>query len=173
MLIFCYGSNMCRERFEQRIPSSRYITSACLDSHQLKFHKKSIDGSAKADAYYTGRVEDKVWGVVNKIDPKQKVLLDEYEGLGVGYDHKEVEVGDVEGKKYKTWVYFAIKIGKNLKPYKWYKEFVLAGALQHGLPPSYIKKIATMPHHLDKNRQRANFNQRIIGVERARLSGFF
>ena len=164
---------MCRERFKQRVPSGSYVASACLDSHRLKFHKRGIDGSAKADAYYTGLVVDKVWGVVNKIDPKEKTLLDEHEGLSVGYDHKEVEVGDIEGKKYKAWVYFAIKIDKNLRPYKWYKEFVLAGALQHGLPPAYIKQIATIPHHLDNDRQRANINQRIIACERARLRSFF
>jgi len=164
---------MCRERFEQRITSGSYITTACLDSHQLKFHKKSIDGSAKADAYYTGRVVDKVWGVVYKIDPDQKTLLDEYEGLGVGYDHKEVEIGDLQGNIYRAWVYFAIDIKENLKPYKWYQEFVLTGALQHGLPPAYIKKIAAIPHLLDKDRQRANINQRIIGTERARLRSFF
>jgi gamma-glutamylcyclotransferase len=55
---------MCRDRLFDRVPSARYEFVASLSGHALRFHKRSSDGSAKADAFFTGEEKDKVWGVV-------------------------------------------------------------------------------------------------------------
>jgi hypothetical protein len=44
------------------------------------------------------------------------------------------------GNRRKVLTYIAAPdyIDDRLKPYGWYKQFVLAGALEHGLPSDYI-----------------------------------
>lgn len=86
-LYFAYGSNMCTGRLthRRRCPSARPELIAKLSGHKFGFHKISSDGSAKADAEYTGNNEDVVWGVVFSIDGSEEAALDQAEGLGNGY----------------------------------------------------------------------------------------
>lgn len=46
--------------------------------------------------------------------------------------------GEGNRRKVLTYVATANFIDDQLKPYGWYKEFVLAGAREHGLPSDYI-----------------------------------
>jgi hypothetical protein len=50
MQYFAYGSNMSLRRLRTRVPSAVKLGNATLFGHQLKFHKRSQDGSAKCDA---------------------------------------------------------------------------------------------------------------------------
>jgi hypothetical protein len=79
---FAYGSNMCTAKLRDRVPSARPLFVAKLQEHILRFQKRSTDGSAKADAEFTGDSNDVVWGVVFEIDSDQKHALDRREGLG-------------------------------------------------------------------------------------------
>jgi len=74
--IFAYGSNMCLRRIRERIASAAMLSTACLTQRRLLFHKRGKDGSAKANALFTGKVSDRVWGVVFTINPAEKPLLD-------------------------------------------------------------------------------------------------
>ena len=98
MLYFSYGSNMSIKRLQSRVPSARFISTAFLCQHELRFHKESDDGSGKCDAYKTGRMEDSVWGVVFEIAADEKSVLDEKENLGHGYDEKEVTLTTPAGE---------------------------------------------------------------------------
>jgi len=62
------------------------------------------------------------------------------EGLRFGYDEKVVEVITEQGKL-NILMYFATRVNSSLKPYCWYKEHVLIGAREHGLPPEHIAQI--------------------------------
>ncbi|NIP58911.1 MAG: hypothetical protein GWM92_11370 [Gemmatimonadetes bacterium] len=85
VLVFSYGSNMCRERLLARAPSARILGRAVLSGHALRFHKRSnVDGSGKADAYLTGRDRDRVWGVLALFSREDKEALDRVEGVGTG-----------------------------------------------------------------------------------------
>jgi hypothetical protein len=84
MNYFAYGSNMWTPRLRARVPSCRFNTIARLLRHRLCFHKKSVDGSSKCDAFETGSERDAVWGVVFDILPSEKQALDKAEGLGNG-----------------------------------------------------------------------------------------
>lgn len=95
MLYFAYGSNMCTGRLRQRVPSADPVRVARLLNHSLRFHKRSRDGSAKADAFFTGEPENVVWGVVFDIDPADKLRLDEHEGLSHGYVERLITVIDL------------------------------------------------------------------------------
>ena len=140
MLCFSYGSNMSSARLRDRVPSARFVAVAILPAHRLRFHKVSSDGSGKCDAEETENPDDRVYGVVYEIANEEKPDLDRKEGLGFGYDEKVVEVITEQGKL-NILMYFATRVNSSLKPYCWYKEHVLIGAREHGLPPEYIAQI--------------------------------
>jgi gamma-glutamylcyclotransferase (GGCT)/AIG2-like uncharacterized protein YtfP len=153
---FAYGSNMCAGRLRRRVPSAHPLFVTQLRGHVLRFHKRSTDGSAKADAEFTGNESDSVWGVVYEIDPAQKHDLDTAEGLGDGYEEKLVQVRDCAGQVYSAFMYFASRshINPSLKPYSWYVRFVLEGARQHALPAAYVAAIEAVPSVNDPDTQR-------------------
>jgi len=140
MLCFSYGSNMSQRRLQARVPSARFVTVAELPAHRLRFHKSAGDGSAKCDAEETGNPDDRVMGVVYEIDDTEKPDLDRHEALGFGYDEKQVELITGDGTL-RAWVYYATRINDSLKPFHWYKDHVLIGARENGLPAEYIAQI--------------------------------
>ena len=154
MLYFAYGSNMCTGRLRGRVASATVVRIARLTGHSFRFHKRSKDGSAKADAFETGNPSDVVWGVIFDIDERQKAALDVAEGLNNGYDQKTVTVLDESGQEHPAFLYVADtnSIDSTLRPYSWYKRFVVDGARQHSLPREYVNLIATMPDMDDPDR---------------------
>ena len=154
VLYFAYGSNMSVARLEDRVSSVKVITKARLSNHQLKFHKRSPDGSGKCNAKHVGNASDIIYGVVFEMSVSQKQLLDEYEGLGNGYDQKDISVIASNEKTLIATYYYATEIDNSLKPYEWYKQHVLQGAYEHGLPPDYIASIESIKTVQDLNTKR-------------------
>jgi gamma-glutamylcyclotransferase len=62
MRYFAYGSNMCVGRLRHRVPSTKFVCIK-LTEHIFRFHKRSIDGSAKANALLTGNRQDLIFPV--------------------------------------------------------------------------------------------------------------
>ncbi len=153
---FAYGSNMCLGRLRKRTPSCKFITTAKLEGYDLRFHKESRDGSGKADAYRTDNPDDKIWGVVFEISDLEKSKLDKAEGLGHGYNECVIE-------ELNACMYCADEgaINEELKPYTWYKRFVVEGAKQHKLPLSHIQKIKEVEAIEDPDTCRNRENQEI------------
>ena len=142
MFYFAYGSNMSTARLRARVPSATVHGRARLPGHALRFHKSSeADGSAKCDACATGGPGDAVLGVVFRIEPAERAHLDRAEGLGVGYERKRVTVQLEDGDRVEAFTYYAVRIDPDLAPYRWYKEHVLRGAVEHGLPEPYVAAI--------------------------------
>jgi cation transport regulator ChaC len=155
MLYFAYGSNMSTPRLESRVRSANAISVAGLHGHKLRFRKKSISGSGKCDVENTGDPGDVVYGVVFEIASSDKAALDKIEGLGKWYEEKNVIVVSATGEKFEAVTYFAINIDASMKPCDWYKEHVLRGAREHGIPVEYIKDIEAIestpdPDNYDK-----------------------
>lgn len=146
MLYFAYGSNMSSLRLQARTPSAEVVGAAQLAKHQLRFHKRSHDGSGKCDAYETGRAHDCVHGVVFRIARDEIPALDKAEGLGVGYEKKQVQLFNAGSPALVAFTYYAIDVRKGLSPYCWYKEHVLRGAEEHGLPQDYISRLRAIGH---------------------------
>lgn len=140
MLCFSYGSNMSHRRLQARVPSARFVAVAELPAHRLRFHKSAGDGSAKCDAEETGHPDDRVIGVIYEIDDAEKPDLDRHEALGLGYDEKQVEL-TTGSDRVRAWMYYATCINNALKPFHWYKDHVLIGARENGLPAEYIAQI--------------------------------
>ena len=80
--VLAYGSNLLLARMRGRAPSAEPVTTVRLPGYALRFHKRGRDGSGKADAFFTGRGQDVVCGVVYELSPADKVALDLAEGLG-------------------------------------------------------------------------------------------
>lgn len=163
MKIFSYGSNMLSTRIKKRINNYKVIDIGYLEKHSLRFHKKSKDGSGKADAWFTKKKNNKVWGVLGEIDEKSKEKLDKIEGVGNGYNQKKVKVITKKGIV-KAIIYVADKdyIKSNLLPYDWYKEFVLRGSIENSFPEKYIEFIRKTPCKKDSDRERRAKNLKII-----------
>jgi cation transport regulator ChaC len=139
VVYFAYGSNMWTARLRTRTPGCVPLGIATLPGHALRFHKRSNDGSGKCNAFAGGN-DNEVVGVLFRIDPAELTELDRAEGAGAGYERAMVTVIDETGRSQKVLTYLATPdyIDDSLKPYGWYKDVVLAGAREHGLPSDYI-----------------------------------
>jgi len=151
---FSYGSNMSSPRLIDRVPSARFMSIGKIAGHQLRFHKKSKDGSAKCDAEHTQNPGHFIWGVVFCISASEKEALDRIEGLGHGYDEKTVTVILENGDHLEAKTYYAIQKDASLKPYHWYKEHVLRGARENQLPFDYISIIESVQSVTDHDQER-------------------
>lgn len=174
MKIFAYGSNMCSKRLKKRISSAKFVAKGFVKRHKIAFHKTSKDGSGKADCYFTGNAQDKVWGVVLEITDDEKIILDKYEGLGDGYTEKTIDV-ICEGKIYKTQVYIAESkhIDDSLKPYDWYLNYVIGGAQEFCLPLPYIENILKrIVVTIDSDSTRRKKNMKMLNNDDLRMGGF-
>jgi len=140
---------MSSRRLRSRVPSARFVAVASLSGHELRCHKLSRDGSGKCDAFETGHGNHRVIGVVFDIPEDEKPELDRKEGLGCGYEEKKVGLVTTDGANLEAITYYATVIDTSVKPYHWYKEHVLIGANEHGLPGRYIEIIATIASMAD------------------------
>ena len=146
---------MSLARLKQRAPSAVYIECYTLYQHDLRFHKAGNDGSAKCNAYFTGDDDDKVVGALFTINQSDKRALDQAEGLGNGYDEKVVRVFAKDGSSQRATTYIASHIGESLKPYSWYVNHVLIGAVEIALPEDYVReKIKVIETIEDKDSSR-------------------
>ena len=158
---------MSTVRLRERMPSCKPLGIATLPGHALRFHKRSVDRSGKCTAFATDN-EDNVIGVLFSFDPAERALLDRAEGVGNGYEHATVTVINDKGRRRKVLTYLATPdyIDESLKPYGWYKDFVLAGATEHDLPPEYvaeyIQSVETIddPDKARDTKQRATLENR-------------
>jgi hypothetical protein len=144
LFYFAYGSNMSVNRLRARVPSAEPLGVSRLDQHRLSFHKIGRDGSAKCDACFTGYAEHHVLGILYHIDHAEKAFLDQVEGLGKGYEVKEVDLLHPHGHEVTAFTYYATHIDPELSPFHWYREHVLRGAEEFGLPEAYIDLIRSV-----------------------------
>lgn len=156
-LSFAYGSNMLTRRIQKRCPHATALGMAELRGYKLKWHKESKDKSGKCDVEQTDDATKVVFGVLYEIPVDEKTALDAAEGLGSGYEAITVEV-TFKGAPRMASVYIATEINPCLKPYTWYKRFVVEGAREHDLPRAYIDGLATTDAIEDPDRERHNRN---------------
>lgn len=161
---FAYGSNLYIPRITARVPSAVPEAIGYVERYALAFHKRSIDGSAKADAVYTETTSDRVWGAVYRIRLDEQPLLDKHEFLGIGYDRVQVEVVTSGESSIKAWMYVArtSAIDPSLQPYCWYVEYVVRGAHQHRLPLCHISKLYQIETLRDPDPDREALHQPLL-----------
>jgi hypothetical protein len=140
MLYFAYGSNMSRPRIEKRIGNVRIELTATLPGHRLAFSKVGRDGSGKC-CFAKTSAGDRVHGVLFGIEDRQLRALDRAEGLGRGYDRVRRPVLLDDGSRVEAVTYVATVLDPSLRPFSWYLQHVVYGAVDAGLPASYVAAI--------------------------------
>jgi cation transport regulator ChaC len=158
-LYFAYGSNMLSRRLRERTPSAAARAVGCVDGRRLTFDKASRDASGKCDIEpFAG---ERVWGVVFEIARSEKAALDEAEGLGRGYREERLPVLTPAGAV-EAVTYVATAKDPALRPYDWYKAFVVAGALEHALPEPYVERLRKVASRPDPDAARSRKNEELL-----------
>jgi gamma-glutamylcyclotransferase (GGCT)/AIG2-like uncharacterized protein YtfP len=137
-LYFAYGSNMARRRIGERAPGARARGRARLGGFRLVADKPGRDGSAKLNV--VPDAEGFVWGALWELAPPDLARLDRHER---GYERREVTVDSDAGAIAATTYVSRLRGEPGLD--RGYKEFVLAGAREHGLPPEWIALLESLP----------------------------
>jgi cation transport regulator ChaC len=144
MIYFAYGSNMDEARMRQRCSSARFLFKAKLPNFRLAFTRFSrTNGCGAADILPEGC--EAVWGVVYHIKDEQRGALEKAEGVPVGaYKPFTADVhpdGD-RAQRIKAATYVVVtKENPCPKPSPAYKEHLVNGAIQWGLPEDYIARL--------------------------------
>ncbi|MCA8998232.1 MAG: gamma-glutamylcyclotransferase [Planctomycetaceae bacterium] len=143
---FAYGSNLHPDRLGMRlgrIPSGR---RALLPGAQLTFEKRGVDGSGKCNIEMTGTPDDGVVGALFAVSADERRLLHEWEATTCGYSviSAMVTVEEIVVEAF-TFQARSELIEPGLKPFDWYKRFVVEGAIHFGFPNDYIESLQCHP----------------------------
>lgn len=138
-LYFAYGSNLHAPRLRGRVPSAHTAAIARLPGFALVFGKGGRDGSAKCNI--VPATDAVVWGAVYRIARTEQPALDAAEGAG----YEEISIIVEAGGESLTVFTYQARPGwaASAPPQMWYRDIVLAGAREHGLPSDYIAAIET------------------------------
>jgi gamma-glutamylcyclotransferase len=163
VIVFAYGSNMLTARMRERAPLSKAVSVGKLIGFDLCWNKRSSDGSGKCSITETGYPKHVVWGVAFEMSAKDKSSLDRVEGLGRGYGERAVEI-HTQGGRLSAMIYYATSIDPGIRPYDWYRDLVIAGALEHQLPEEYVRILEKVATVTDSDVDRAATNLRILAT---------
>jgi gamma-glutamylcyclotransferase len=137
-----YGSNLLPQRLGERVPAARLLGAGVLESHWLRFDKRSVDGSGKCNVV---PAEGRVHVGIYELDDDDAAALDGFEGPGYVREWRRVPpFGD-------CFLYVArpTYIDPSLSPYTWYLALVLAGCEHLAFPQAYVDKLAAIESHRD------------------------
>ncbi len=161
LLYLAYGSNLFPPRLRTRAPSARAVGRVELEGWDLRFHKRSVDGSGKCSLVRAA--ETTAHGVVYDLAAADRPALDEAEWLGAGYGELELAVS-LGGAETAVFTYLAqpSHVDDTLEPYRWYLDLVVAGAREHGLPAEYVGRLEAVEARSDPDPVRAAENRRLL-----------
>jgi gamma-glutamylcyclotransferase (GGCT)/AIG2-like uncharacterized protein YtfP len=137
---FAFGSNLSGARLRERAPSARPLGVARLAGFRLCLDKLSSDGSGKVNLAREAAAS--VWGVVFRIDPRDLAALD---GFEPGYEQMSVSVRLRDVVPLEARTYLSEQRAPGLRAQPWYRELILAGAREHGLPAAWIALLEGLP----------------------------
>ena len=163
-MYFAYGSNLLTTRIRQpdRAPSARRLALGWLEGHELRFDKQGRDGSGKCHPLPASEGVQ-VHGSLFEVGDAELQALDRVEGVGMGYVRQRVEVRTDDGIL-SAWSYLAQDghVVPLLEPFDWYRDLVLAGARESGLPRTYLSLIGATPARRDPDSERAARMRRLL-----------
>ncbi len=161
---FAFGSNMHLIRMRDRVPSCEFVGIGTLLNFSLRFHKRSPDGSGKCSIIEEPGNLQPVLGVIYTMKESEKEHLDFFEGVGHGYEVKQLEVLQDRTVTHSVFTYCAQKawIDNELLPYDWYKSLVLQGAEYFNFPAHYIASLRKQKMTLDTDSVRSVAHQKIL-----------
>ncbi len=111
--------------------------------------KAGSDGSAKANLRADPRAH--VWGALYRLGPGQLEILDRFEG---GYERLQVQVQSPRGASHAALTYRSERRTGDPVPFDWYRQLILEGAREHGLPEDWLAWLEALPSRPDPERAR-------------------
>jgi len=160
-----YGSNLHPLRLGARLSSPILLGTALLRNRELRFHKRSVDGSGKCDLV-DGSAGAYV--AVYAISMDDRLRLDAIEGVGYGYRRKSFDVPGY-GRCY-AYAAESSHIDDSLPAYDWYRDLVVLGAAFHDFPDAYIDQIGSIPVIHDSDARRCGENRELAARMRRTLA---
>jgi cation transport regulator ChaC len=164
-LYFAYGSNMFTRRLKERTPSAVAIGTGFVRGHRLTFDKVSGSGEARSGKCHIERTDnptDLVHGVLFRIKTAEEGDLDKAEGIGEGYKKDRTIQVVTPYCTVQAVGYLATNKDSTLRPYDWYKAFVVAGAVEHRLPNGYVEWLRTVASQPDPKADRRAKNEALL-----------
>ena len=160
MKYFAYGSNMLTSRLthRSRAPSAICCGIARLPGYIVRFHKVGIDGSGKCTLVETADEEVVAFGVLFEIADADRARLDRAEGVLSGSYVRRSVVVQVPGDRAvvaMTYIAGSRFVNPSVVPFDWYRNLVVAGAIEHGLPARYIEELSRVPAVFDPDAARS------------------
>lgn len=137
---FAYGSNLDSRQLRERLGAARAVAVAHLPGFTLRCNKVGRDGTAKANI--DADPDGTVWGLVWELDNEALSRLDRFEG---GYERLPVRVALGDGRWVDCVTYASVKTDAALLPSVEYRDRMIRGAREHGLPPSWIARLEALP----------------------------
>jgi len=132
---------MNHQGMRERCSESRFVKRVYLRGYRLVY-----DGDGRgqeeivANIVATGCAKDIVWGGLYEISDRDLERLDDYEEYPSSYQRKEIEVEDEEGNAFRALCY--LREGRKEEKPSWeYREVVIEGARDCGLPEDYIEDV--------------------------------
>lgn len=132
-LHFAYGANMSRAVMRKYAPGARPLGVAELADHRFVI---TADGYASVEPARGQTAHGVLW----RITPRDRVLLDAWENVGGGLYRAETLAVRGAGGRTAALVYFA-RPGAEGRPKLGYIELVVAAAREWDLPQSYIRAL--------------------------------
>ncbi len=142
---FAYGSNMASSQMAERCPGAVCLGIARLPDRRLAFDAWSDRrGGLVADAPPAPGSE--VWGVLWEVTEAHAEALDRYEGVARGqYRRENVRAEAAGGETVDAFAYVICEPGADGPTTDAYRDLLLEGAREHGLPPEWIAAIEAAP----------------------------
>lgn len=161
---FAYGSNLHPLRLKARIGDCQLYSVAQLEGARLCFHKVGLDASGKCDIELPAQKDSTVWGAVYQISSEQKLLLDQHESLGKGYQLLETKVRLADQQYLPVFTYQAMTefIDPRLRPFDWYHDYVTQGVSYHQFPAAYRAMIHAVKMIEDPDQARSERHQSFL-----------
>ena len=145
-----------------RASSVERVGAATLPGYTISWGKRSVDGSGKCTIAVSS-TEAMVHGVLYRLPADEKAELDLVEGLGTGYDEAMVWVETPAGPRAATtYVAAPTHVDDGLEPYSWYRDLVVAGAVEAGMPDDYVRRLAKAGARPDPDSSREARNRAAI-----------
>ena len=139
VLYFAYGANMCRDVFVRRrriVPGS--AEPAWLPEHQLVFALRGIPWLEPAFATVVPAPGEVVHGVLYAIEEADMRRLDRRESSRYARRDMIVRTG---GGEFHAQLYVARHPTPGLRPSRRYRDLLLRGARDHGLPEAWVRRL--------------------------------
>ncbi len=150
---FAFGSNMDTRQMRSRCPSALLLGPALLKDAVLVFPQYSANWGGGVAGFEKRRGED-LWGVLYALSRDDLDELDRIEGVPDDYERLEYTVWWKDETPLKAQVYNALPSAPT-PPSRRYKDALLHGAVENGLPKAYRRRLETIETRVEAGREGA------------------